>query len=258
MEPVYRSVTALALATFRVLRWDVRTSRAANIPRRGPGILAANHIGFLDFVFLGAGARFSGRRVRFMARHDAFEHWLGGPLLRAMKHIPVDRDGDPAASFGTAARALQAGEIVGIHPEGAMSRSLVPQPAKSGAARLALATGAPLIPAAVWGSQRILAKGHLPRFPRGIVITVDYGEPIAPQVGEDPAALTARLMERVETMVRRGAATYPQRPRDAEDRWWLPAHLGGTALTVEESLARTRADVDRRRERRGATPQPPG
>jgi 1-acyl-sn-glycerol-3-phosphate acyltransferase len=255
---VYRSVTALALATFRVLRWDVRTSGAANIPRRGPGILAANHIGFLDFVFLGAGARFSGRLVRFMARHDAFAHWLGGPLLRAMKHIPVDRDGDPAASLDTAVRALHDGEIVGIHPEGAMSRSLVPQPAKSGAARLAIATGAPLIPAAVWGSQRILANGHRPRFPRGIIVTVEYGEPVSPEAGEDPAALTARLMERLEAMVHRAAATYPQRPRDAEDRWWLPAHLGGTALTVEESLAMTRADVDRRRERRGAPPQPPG
>lgn len=249
MEPVYRTVVRTALGVFRVMDWEVRTTGEDAIPRRGPAIIAANHIGFLDFVFLGAGARLRGRLVRFMAMHDAFDHWLGGPLLRAMHHIPVDREGDPGPAYRTSVEVLRAGEVLGIHPEGAMSRSFVPQPAKTGAARLALETGAPLIPAAVWGSQRILGRGR-PRLPRHIAVTVDFGHPILPQDGEGAEALTMRLMDRIRAMVARASWTYPQQPRGFADRWWLPRHLGGTAPSVEEAIASAREAAERRRMRR--------
>ncbi len=249
MDAVYRSVVGFGLGTFRVMRWDVRPTGLRNIPDPGPAIVASNHIGYLDFAFIGEAAARRGRLIRFLARADAFEHWLGGPLLRAMRHIPVDREGNAAAALRAAEAALEAGEAVGIHPEGAMSRSFVPQPGKTGAARLALETGAPLVPSAVWGSQRIMAPGH-PKFPRDVVVTVDYGAPIHPEPGEDAAALTGRLMEAIRGMVQRATARYPQRPRDASDRWWLPAHVGGTAPTVEDSLASLRDAARRRRARR--------
>jgi 1-acyl-sn-glycerol-3-phosphate acyltransferase len=250
MDTVYRGVAAAALASFRLMRWDVRATAVEHIPRRGPAIIAANHIGYLDFAFIGAGARLRGRLVRFLARHEAFEHWLGGPLMRAMRHIPVDREGEAAAALDASLRALEEGEVIGIHPEGAISRSYVTQPGKTGAARLSISSGAPLIPAAVWGSHRILAPGRRPRLPRDVVITVEYGEPMFPAAEEDPAGLTERLMQRVGRMVERAAAAYPQRPRQGEDRWWIPTHLGGSAPTVEESLAMTSRDAERRRARR--------
>jgi 1-acyl-sn-glycerol-3-phosphate acyltransferase len=191
-----------------------------------------------------------------MAMKEAFGHWLGGPLLRGMKHIPVDRESDPGAALRPALRALGGGEIVGIHPEGGMSRSFVPAPGKSGAARLAMESGAPLIPAAVWGSQRILSPGHRPKWPRGVVVTVGFGAPIEP--GSDAAAVTASLMRSIGELVARAAEEYPQHPRSRADSWWLPAHLGGTAPTVEQGLAMSAAASAKRRTlRAGASDRPP-
>jgi 1-acyl-sn-glycerol-3-phosphate acyltransferase len=245
VDPVYRSVVGATLAVVRLMDCDVRTTGTEHIPRRGGAVIAANHVGYLDFAFLGLAARRRGRLVRFMAMKEAFGHWLGGPLLRAMQHIPVDREGDAAAAMQPALRALREGEVVGIHPEGGMSRSFVPSPGKSGAARLAMESGAPLIPAAVWGSQRILSPGRRPRWPRGVVVTVGFGAPIEP--GLDPAATTASLMGSIGELVARAAEEYPQHPRNPADRWWLPAHLGGTAPTVEQGLALSAAASARRR-----------
>jgi 1-acyl-sn-glycerol-3-phosphate acyltransferase len=252
MELVYRPVIGLALATFRVMDWDVRTMGLEHIPSSGPAIIAANHVGYLDFTFLGMGAHRRGRLVRFMAMKEAFGHWLGGPLLRNMGHIPVDRERNAKASLAPALVALRHGEIVGIHPEGGMSRSFVTAPGKSGAARLAIESGAPLIPAAVWGSQRIMAQGRRPRFPRDVVVMVGFAAPVPAPPGSDPAAVTATLMDAIGALVERASRAYPQRPRDSADRWWLPAHLGGTAPTVEEGLALSRAASAKRRARRAA------
>jgi 1-acyl-sn-glycerol-3-phosphate acyltransferase len=217
------------LATFRVFRWDVRSSGVENLPTAGPAIVASNHVGYLDFAFLGAAAWERRRLVRFMALQEAFRHRAFGPLLRGMRHIPVDRGGDSAASFDLAARALRAGEVIGLHPEGKVSSSFVVMPGKSGAARLAIETGAPLIPAAVWGSQRILAPGRRPRFPRRVAVVTWFGDPIPVAEGPDPGELTATLMERIGALVDGIGAGYPQHPRGPSDRWWVPAHLGGTA-----------------------------
>ena len=182
------------------MRWDVTVEGEHHIPESGPAVISANHIGNLDFVFLGIAARQQGRLVRFMAMQEAFDHWLAGPLLRAMRHIPVDRGGDTATAYALARRALDRGEIVGLHPEGKINRSLVPGHGKTGAARLALETGAPLIPAAVWGSQRILAPGLRPRFPRGVPITVHVGTPLEPAAAPRCEDLTEALMSRIRTL----------------------------------------------------------
>ena len=254
MELVYTPVVGGTLAAFRMMNWDIRTTGLEHIPIRGPAIIAANHVGYLDFAFLGMGAHRRGRLVRFMAMKEAFGHWLGGPLLRGMRHIPVDRDRDAKAALLPAMRALGAGEIVGIHPEGGMSRSFVPAPGKTGAARLAADSGVPLVPAAVWGSQRILAVGKKPKWPRDVVITVSFGRPVEAGPDSDPQEVTSALMAEISDQVDRASRAYPQRPRGQSDRWWLPAHLGGTAPTVEEGLAMSRAASARRRVRRGISP----
>ncbi|MFN2543192.1 MAG: lysophospholipid acyltransferase family protein [Actinomycetota bacterium] len=229
-EPVYRTVVAAALAWIRAMGWKVVVSGEEHVPKTGPAIIASNHVGYLDFVFLGVAARERGRLVRFMAMQEAFGHWLGGPLLRGMHHIPVDRSkGQGAAALSNALRALEAGEVIGLHPESRISRTLRPGAAKSGAARMAIASGAPLIPAAVWGTQRLLARGRRPRLPRGVAITVKLGPPIEVDGSDDAGEVTTRLMDRIGELVDAAMISNPQRPRHSGEAWWWPARLGGTA-----------------------------
>lgn len=204
-EIMYRSILGLAKVVFAVKRWRVTVSGEEHIPTSGPAIIAANHIGLTDFLFLAFAADRRHRVVRFMAIKTPFDHRLLGPALRRMRPIPVDRGGDPTASFDHAVHALTAGEIVGLHPEAHVNRSQVPgsvaiRSAKTGAARMALATGAPLIPAAVWGSQHLLAPGATSRFPRDLTITVSLGPAMAFDMDTNPHDLTTQLMERIQTL----------------------------------------------------------
>lgn len=251
MEPVYRPVIGFALGLMKTMRWDVRASGTEHIPLHGPAVIATNHVGYLDFVFVGAAARERKRLVRFLAKAEVFDHKVAGPLMRGMKHIPVDRFGRASQAIDDAVTALKRGEIIGMFPESTISRSFVPAAGKTGAARMAMGAGAPLIPGAVWGSQRILTKGRPKNFERNIVIDVAMDEPVAYEPGEDPEKVTLRLMERIEELVDRHQRNYPQHPAGPDDKWWVPAHLGGTAPTVEESLALNAREAEARRARRG-------
>jgi 1-acyl-sn-glycerol-3-phosphate acyltransferase len=213
-------------------------------------VLASNHVGYLDFTFIGYGARAQGRLVRFLAKKEVFEHKLAGPLMRGMRHIPVDRFGHATESLHVALDALRRGQVIGMFPEATISRSFVPRAGKTGAARMAMAAGAPLVPSAVWGSQRLLTKGRPRNFQRGVAISVAYGEPIHYEPDDDPTEVTKRLMEAIGELVEELWTTYPQQPAGEADRWWLPAHLGGTAPTMEEAeelAARERAERKARR-----------
>jgi len=137
-----------------------------------------------------------------------------------------------------------------MFPEGTISRSFVPARGKPGAARMAMEAGAPLIPGAVWGSQRLLTKGRPRNFQRNVIITVDYGPPIPYTPGDDPAEVNKRLMGVIESMVDRASRDYPQQPAGPDDRWWLPAHLGGAAPTVAQTETMAAAESAERRERR--------
>ncbi|HWB70680.1 MAG TPA: lysophospholipid acyltransferase family protein [Egibacteraceae bacterium] len=250
MELAYRVVIALVLTMFKVMGWRITVAGAEHMPRRGPAVVATNHVGYLDFTFVGYAARGRRRLVRFLAKKEIFDHRLAGPLMRAMGHIPVDRFGRAAEAIATATAALRRGEVVGMFPEATISRSFVPRDAKSGAARMAMAAGAPLVPGAVWGSQRLLTKGRPPNFQRGVAVTVTFGEPVPYEPGDDPAEVTARLMAAITELVDKAAADYPQRPAGEDDRWWLPAHLGGTAPTVAEADALAARERAERREQR--------
>ena len=212
MEPVYRPVIGLALVVFKAMRWKVITSGSEHIPLSGGAVIATNHVGYLDFVFVGYAARERKRLVRFMAKKEVFDHKVSGPLLRGMKHIPVDRFGDAGRSIDLSVEACKRGEIVGMFPEGTISRSFIPRAGKTGAARIAIEAGVPLIPGAVWGTQRILTKGRPKNFERGVTLTVDLGEPVPHQAGDDPATVTEHLMERIGEMVQMAEKGYPQNP----------------------------------------------
>jgi 1-acyl-sn-glycerol-3-phosphate acyltransferase len=250
MEPVYTPVIGTALTLFRAMGWDIRVTGAEHIPTTGPGVVATNHIGYLDFTFAGYGVRQRGRLLRFLAKKEVFDHPVAGPLMRGMKHIPVDRMGRGGDAYVAAVDALRRGELIGMFPEATISRSFVPMAGKSGAARMAMAAGAPLIPGAVWGSQRLMTKGRKPELRRRVVVTVDFGPPVPYEVGDDPTDVTKRLMTAIEGLVDTAARRYPQAPRGDDDRWWLPAHLGGTAPTVEEGEKMAVAEASQRAARR--------
>lgn len=249
MEPVYTPVIGVALSVFKAMAWDIRVTGAHHIPLDGPAVIATNHVGYLDFVFVGYGARSRKRLVRFMAKKEVFDHKISGPLMRGMKHLPVDRFGLASDAIDVAVASLKAGEVVGMFPEGTISRSFVPRTGKTGAARMAMAAGAALIPGAVWGSQRILTKGRPKNFERRIPITVAFGPPIEYSPVDDPADVTTRLMAAICDLTDVAQRTYPERPKSG-DEWWQPAHLGGAAPTVAEADAMAAREKQERASRR--------
>ena len=249
MELVYRPVIGAALTVFKTMGWPIRRFGVENIPTAGPAVLASNHIGYLDFVFVGYAARDRGRLVRFMAKKEVFDHPIAGKLMRGMKHISVDRFARASDSIDAAVDALRRGEVVGMFPEGTISRSFVPRAGKTGAARMAMAAGCPLIPCATWGTQRILTKDRPKNFERKVAIDVYVGEPIDYSPDEDPAAVTARVMDAIGVLVEKAQGNYPQQPKPG-DEWWLPAHMGGSAPTVEVADELAERDRERRAAKR--------
>ena len=241
---VYRLVNGGFRVVFRALglRFDVRGTQ--HIPADGPTVLASNHLSFLDFTFVGLAADRSGRLVRFMAKQAVFDHPLSAPLMRAMRHIPVDRTSG-AAAYRRATRALTAGEVVGVFPEATISRAWTLKTFKPGAAALAIREQVPLIPVVTWGGQRILTVDGHRSLRRGHTVTVLVGAPMHPGPDEAIADVTAELRRRMQELLDEAQTSYPDRPRDDTDRWWLPRHLGGTALTAEAADALDQAAVAR-------------
>jgi 1-acyl-sn-glycerol-3-phosphate acyltransferase len=238
---VYPPVIAAARTMFRVLDNRIRIEGAENIPRRGGAVIACNHVSYLDFIFCGLGARPAKRLTRFMAKKEIFSNRIAGPLMRGMHHISVDRSAG-LASYREALEKLQAGEVVGVFPEATISQSFTVKEIKSGAVRMAAAADVPVVPMALWGTQRLWTKGRPKNLTqRHVPISILVGEPMHPAKGDDWDVVTKELRARMSALLDRAQAEYPEQPASDEERWWLPAHLGGTAPTPEEA-----AELDRR------------
>jgi len=262
-EPVYAPVIVAAKAMFRTLGLSIHLEGTHNVPRSGGAVLASNHVSYLDFIFAGYGAHPSRRYVRFMAKDSIWKNPVAGPLMRGMKHIPVDREAG-AESFRVALEALKRGEVVGIFPEATISRSFEVKDFKSGAPRLAMDAGVPLLPTILWGTQRLMTKGRERDFSRGKAVSITVGEPIDVPPGSDLDAVGVQLHRTMETMLDDAIARYPQRPSGPEDAWWMPARLGGTAPTLQEATrmdrteALERARAHRQRAAQAASPDADG
>lgn len=229
MELVYPPVVAFAKTMFRALDNKIEVAGAEHIPARGGAVLASNHSSYLDFIYCGFGAQPAKRLVRFMAKKQVFDHKISGPLMRGMRHIPVDRRAGTAA-FKHAIDSLRAGEIVGVFPEATISESFTIKALKSGAARMAIEAQVPLIPMAVWGPHRLWTKGRKKELTkRHIPVIIKIGEPIPVVDDATPEAITAILKERLTVLLDAAQQEYPDKPTGPDDTWWLPAHLGGSA-----------------------------
>ncbi|HVW81257.1 MAG TPA: lysophospholipid acyltransferase family protein [Mycobacteriales bacterium] len=178
----YRLVVVLARPLLRLT--TVRAWQGSDrVPRSGPVILAANHLSYVDPLTLGLFVFESGRTPKFLAKSSLFEHPLTKPILVGANQIPVYRGtADAANALAAAVEALEDGECLLIYPEGSATRDpdCWPMKARTGVARLALETGAPVIPIAQWGPQnlwRYKAKWPHPLPPRKR-IQILAGEPI--------------------------------------------------------------------------------
>jgi 1-acyl-sn-glycerol-3-phosphate acyltransferase len=235
-ELVYPPVIVAAQAMFALAGLRFTVTGAEKVPARGGAVIVINHTGHLDFTFAGIPAHDHGRLIRFMAKDAVFKNPVAGPLMRGMKHIPVDREAG-SASYRAALAALKAGELVGVFPEATISRSYEIKEFKTGAARMAAAAGVPIVPIAIWGSQRVLTYGRRrPISLSTIPVSIAVGDPVAVSRQDDPAEVTARVREQMVALLDGLQAGYPDRPASPEDAWWLPARLGGTAPTPEEAV----------------------
>lgn len=223
---VYPPVIGILKTFWKYLGLRFDSKGVENIPRKGGAILAMNHIGYLDFALIGTCALPVKRYLRFMAKRELFDNKIVGPLLRGMHHISVDRSSG-SASFVAALRALKSGEIVGIFPEGTISVSFELKEFKSGAVRLAIGADVPIIPVAVWGSQRIWTKKVKRDLSRKKVpIFVAFGKPLYfsrdSSVEEGENELRAAMQELLLDLQSR----YPESHIGAR---WAPVRLGGSA-----------------------------
>ncbi len=127
----------------------------------GPLLIAGNHLCALDPFVLGPSVDELGRRARYMGKISVFTTPVIGTICRAAGMIPVDRSNDPAQALAPAADELRRGGCVGIYPEGTttLHRDFWPEASRTGVARLALMSGATVVPVAQWGTQHLLGHG---------------------------------------------------------------------------------------------------
>lgn len=196
--------------TFPYARFNIEGTE--RIPESGPVIVASNHRSYFDVVALALVAADIGRPVRFLAKRELFEAPVVGQIARALGGIPVDRGTGSDRPLREAIRALDAGEVVIILPQGTIPRG----PAffdtelkgKTGTARLAFATGAPVVPIGIWGTERVWPRSsrfpnvlHLLRPPK---VRVRVGKPLVLS-GPDAVAETERLMDAISARLPKAA-----------------------------------------------------
>ncbi|HEY2193118.1 MAG TPA: lysophospholipid acyltransferase family protein [Actinomycetospora sp.] len=206
-----------------VARWDFRGGR--HVPPTGGALIAANHLTHVDPIVLVSYGLAQGRVPRFLAMKELWAMRVVGSPLRGGRHIPVDRKASGIEAYRAAVEAVNRGELVVVYPEGgfAYHSDGWPRKAQTGIARMALATGAPVIPVAQWGSNHLLPPtAKRPTLVPRATLHVLAGEPVdlSDLVGKQGrrSALqeaTDRIMDRVTELLEelRGESAPPPEER---------------------------------------------
>lgn len=188
------------------------------IAKNGPLLVACNHVSYFDPLAHGLMMVKVGRRPRFLAKKELYENPVVGSALRGMKHIQVERGTGSLAPVKAATEALLEGECVLVYPEGTVTKNPdhSPMQGKTGIARLTLTSGVPVLPVAVWGSQRVWRRGgdRSLRFRRPIWLkagdSLDFSQFQAE--ADDPTTLrkvTDVVMDELAKLVEDLRARYP-------------------------------------------------
>lgn len=220
MEPWYRAAE-LALVPPMQLWFNWRLEGLEKIPAEGPVIVAGNHLSYVDPLAHGYFVVKAGRRPRFLAKQELFDARFVGTVLRGARQISVERGTGDRSPLEDAGRAVERGEVVVIYPEGTTTTThedFSPGRGKTGAVRLSLATGVPILPVATWGGQFVWRRSGRQSLTFGRPIWVVAGEPFDPseRLDSEPDArrlrtLTDDLMGELDKLVADLRARYPTR-----------------------------------------------
>jgi 1-acyl-sn-glycerol-3-phosphate acyltransferase len=200
----WRFAIAVVGAVARVF-FRIRVIGIEQIPVAGPAIVAGNHLSALDGIAIPlVVGRDRGRTVRFLAGAEFFDRPVYGWALRRYRQIPLRRGEGDTDALDEAIRAVRSGAIAGIFPEGRVNPS--PEDGlrrgRTGVGRIALATGAPIVPVGIWGTHVRYPKSGL-RFgrPWRPTMAIAFGAPIAAEGDassvEETRRLTNLLMDRI-------------------------------------------------------------
>jgi putative phosphoserine phosphatase/1-acylglycerol-3-phosphate O-acyltransferase len=191
-------------ASFPYARFDL--DGIEHIPSSGPVLLAANHRSYFDVAALALVAARIGRPVRFLGKKEIFDAPIVGIVARAIGGIPVDRGSGSDQALRAAEAALRAGEVVIVLPQGTIPRGDAfydtELHGKTGTARLAAATGAPVVPIGLWGTEAVWPRSArmpdvtLVRHPAKITIRIGGAIPLAlGDAVEDTAAIMSAISD---------------------------------------------------------------
>lgn len=192
-ETLTRKGLVAVLTLFSKLVMVVQAEGSEHVPSEGPVVLVSNHMTNFDVFPMQLSIK---RPIFFMAKAELHRNPVMDYFLRKGGAFPVYRGQQDEWAKRQAERVLEAGQVLGLFPEGTRSKGRGLQPAKTGAARFAIKYQCPIVPMAIDGSQRVLKT-----FPRRARIRVRIGEPIYPQRGEGPLALIDRVMYSIAAML---------------------------------------------------------
>jgi len=200
-------------AVVRVL-FRVRVTGVEHVPMQGPGVVASNHVSVLDGIALAlVVARRRRRMTRFLTAAEFFRKPFYAWALRLYRQIPIRRGEGDEGALDEAVRTVRAGALAGIFPEGKVNPTPdgALQRGRTGVSRVALATGAPVVPVGIWGTQRRWPRSGI-RWERPFrtTIALEFGAPITsegdPDSPRDTQRLTELVMERIADGVGRARA----------------------------------------------------
>lgn len=228
---IYWSLETFLRIYNRIVGHKTTRVGAQRMPAKGGAVIAINHTSYVDFTYIGMSAiRHDKRHLRFMGKVELKKNPIVRWLMWGCRVIPVDRSAG-RDSYLAAVNELKAGEVVAIYPEATISRSYELKELKSGAARMALEAGVPIIPAIVWGSQRIAPKGQKLQLGRTKTpVAVAVGKPIPAEGTAE--TLTQTLRVAMLALLEEVKDAYGPHP---VGEFWVPVSMGGTAPTLEEA-----------------------
>lgn len=156
--------------------WIKEVNGLQNVPKKGSFIIAANHTSYMDHFMMSILVPYLNRKIHFLAKKEHFEGFFKRAWHTYTGAIPIDRQKGGKETLKWAIEALEEGKIIGIHPEGTRSLTGKLQKAKTGVARLALLSKAPVVPIGLIGTFEILPKGkYIPKFKKA---AMNIGKPM--------------------------------------------------------------------------------
>ena len=225
IEPFQAMRPFMRPEAFPYARFDIKGTE--RLPRTGPAIVVANHRSYFDTATISVTVARSGRPLRFLGKAEVFDAPIVGQMAKAMGGIRVERGSGSDEPLWAAARALAAGELVAMMPQGTIPRGRAffePElKGRWGAAKLAATSGAPVIPIGIWGTEKVWPRSarvpNVANIARPPLVRVRVGEPVEGLTGDDVDADTTRIMAAI-------AALLPEEARQRREP--TPAELAAT------------------------------